>query len=78
MEEHYTANNGFFINNQKVSVIQLIEDGIFHFQELKKENAICQKFDMKNKFFLAKIVILLILKFKSKTTIYFFLNVYKY
>lgn len=39
MEEHYTANNGFFINNQKVSVIQLIEDGIFHFQELKKENA---------------------------------------
>ena len=50
VEEHYTANNGFFINNQKVSVIQLIEDGIFHFQELKKENAKeKEKIKIKNK-----------------------------
>ena len=37
VESHYTSNAGFFINNQKVSVIQLIEEGIYHFQKIKKE-----------------------------------------
>ena len=37
IETHYRANEGIFINNQKVSTIQLIEEGIFYFQKLKKE-----------------------------------------
>lgn len=37
VELHYYANNGLFINGIKVSVIQLIEEGVYHFRKIKKE-----------------------------------------